>query len=152
MKNILSDGRHALAFVCVMTIFLSTCGLWWFVLVGGNPYHAHELRIYNRDGVETYQFRRGDWVYVRRNVCIDRDILAELSPALYDINRRALFPLPSSAVVAASGCAWRSGIFQVPADLPPGPYEYRNVARFQNNLVGRDEANSYPPTRIEVLP
>jgi len=152
MKTIFTDRRHLLALICVLTIFVSTCALWWFVLVGGNPYHPGALHIYDRDGSETYQFKPGDWVVVRRQVCLDREILAEQSPALYDLTRRALVPLPGSAVVAAKGCSVRSFMFQVPATLPPGPYEYRNVSRFQNNLVGRDEANSYPPIKIEVLP
>jgi hypothetical protein len=66
MKIIFTDRRHLLALICVLTIFASTCALWWFILVGGNPYHPGGLRIYNRDGIETYQFKQGDWVVLRR--------------------------------------------------------------------------------------
>jgi hypothetical protein len=152
MKKLLGDRHQLFAFLSVLAMFLGTGALWWFVLVGGNPYHPGALHIYDQQGTESYQFKRGEWVIVRRQICLDRDILAEQSPALYDLTRKALVPLPRSAVVAAQGCAIRSSMFQIPNTLPPGPYEYRNVSRFQNNLVGRDEANSYPPMKIEVLP
>lgn len=152
MKSILGDRHHFFAFASVLAMFVGTAALWWFALVGGNPYHPGALHIYDLAGHESYQFRRGEWVIVRRQICLDREILAEQSPALYDLTRKALVSLPGSAVVAAAGCALRSSMFQIPATLPPGPYEYRNLSRFQNNLVGRDEANSYPPMKIEVLP
>lgn len=152
MKKLFGDRHHAFALASVLAMFIGTAALWWFVLVGGNPYHPGDLHIYDQYGTESRSFKRGDWVIVRRYVCLDREILAVQSPALYDMTRRALVALPGSAVVAARGCSVRSAMFQIPASLPPGPYEYRNISRFQNNLVGRDEANAYPPTQIEVLP
>lgn len=152
MKKLFGDRHYAFALASVLAMFVGTIAAWWFVLVGGNPYHPGALRIYNQDNIETHQFRRGEWVIVRRQVCLDRDILAEQSPALYDLSRKALIALPGSSVVAVKGCSLRSAMFQVPPSIPPGRYEYRNLSRFQNNLVGRDEVNAYPPTQIEVLP
>lgn len=152
MKKFVDDRHYAFALASVLAMFVGTMALWWFVLIGGNPYHPQGVRLFNIDQHEASVFHRGDWVIVRRVVCLDREILAEYSPTLYDINRRATVPLLRSSVISPAGCSERSAMFQIPPTLPPGTYEYRNVARFQNNLVGRDEANAYPPTRLEVIP
>jgi hypothetical protein len=146
------ENHHYLfAIVSVIAMFLGTKVLFWFSLAGGNPYHADPPHIYSVNNVQTSRFHAGDWMIIRRRVCLDREILAEQSPALYDLQRNAIIALPGATVVAAKGCSVRSGMVQIPTNLPPGFYEYRNLSRFQNNLVGRDESNSYPPKMLEVM-
>ncbi|MDR5774924.1 MULTISPECIES: hypothetical protein [unclassified Caballeronia] len=133
-----------------MTLIVSAATFLYIALVGGNPYHAGPAAAFDEGGTPRASFHRGEWMYVRRNVCLDRDIYAEQSPSLYDVNRKAYIALRGTATLAKAGCAVRSSAFEIPATLPPGDYEYRNVSRFQNNLVGRDESNVYPPIRITV--
>lgn len=144
------DHRYLFAATSVVTCFLGVGALFYFSLVGGNPYKAEVPHVFNIENYETTHFHSGDWVIVRRPVCLERDILAVHSPALYDLQRNALIPLPSTTVIATKGCAVRSSMFRIPPNLPSGVYEYRNVSRYQNNLVGRDEASAYPPKMIEV--
>ncbi|GGD63556.1 hypothetical protein [Caballeronia grimmiae] len=143
-KQIVIGGIYA------VTLIASAAALMYIALVGGNPYHAGVVEAYDAAGVARSSFHRGEWVYVRRHVCLDRDIYAEQSPSLYDLERKAYVPLRGTATLAKAGCAVRSSAFEIPPTLPAGDYEYRNVSRFQNNLVGRDESNVYPPIRITV--
>jgi hypothetical protein len=143
-KQIAIGGMYA------VTLIASAAALMYIALVGGNPYHAGPAASFDKDGVRRTTFHRGEWMYVRRNVCLDRDIYAEQSPSLYDLERKAYVALRGTATLAKAGCAVRSSAFEIPPTLPVGDYEYRNVSRFQNNLVGRDESNVYPPIRITV--
>jgi hypothetical protein len=133
-----------------VTLIASAATLMFIALVGGNPYHAGPAAAFDAQDTPRSSFHRGEWMYVRRNVCLERDIYAEMSPALYDLKRKAYIALRGTATLARAGCAVRSSAFEIPTTLPPGDYEYRNVSRFQNNLVGRDESNVYPPIRITV--
>jgi hypothetical protein len=150
--NVRGSHHYAFAVLSVFAMFASMAAGLFYMLVGGNPYHADPPRVFNVEGVETTRFHSGDWVIVRRRVCLDRTILAQQSPALYDQQRHAIIALPGASTVSIEGCAERSSMIQIPTNLPAGFYEYRNVSRFQNNLVGRDEFNAYPPKTIEVLP
>jgi hypothetical protein len=143
-KQILIGGAYA------VTLIASAATLMYIALVGGNPYHAGAAAAFDQNGNARTTFHRGEWMYVRRNVCLDRDIYAEQSPSLYDLSRHATIALRGAATLAKAGCSVRSSAFEIPSTLPVGDYEYRNVSRFQNNLVGRDESNVYPPIRITV--
>jgi hypothetical protein len=53
-------------------------------------------------------------------------------------------------IEAAIGCHDAIYGFIVP-DLPAGEYTYVSSIRFQNNLVGRDEAATFPPIRVRIM-
>ncbi|MGI4812017.1 MAG: hypothetical protein ACRYG5_06615 [Janthinobacterium lividum] len=151
MRKIFSDRREWMFIaIVVATLVGFPMASWFVVLMGGNPYHPGPVKIYDARDQETLSFRPGDWVYVKRYLCVDRDILTEQSPALFDVARKAHVPLNGSLVVAKKGCSDRTLGFEIPGAIPLGRYEYRNVTRFQDNLVGRDEWNVYPPITLEI--
>jgi hypothetical protein len=153
VKKLAKECRECIwAALFVLILIALACISWAIALGGGNPYHSRDVHVFDVNGFEQASFQRGSWVYVRRYMCIDRDTLTEQAPALFDLSRHALVPLFGSQVVAKKGCSERGFGFQIPPSLPPGPYEYRNVSRYQDNLIGRDESNIYPPIKIEVLP
>ncbi len=145
-KAFLIGGGYAVTLIASAAVFM------YIALVGGNPYTAGPGQAYSADGKPEMAFHQGDWMYVRRHVCLSKDIFTNQSPSLYDLDRHASIALPEAAVLSKEGCSMRSTAVHIPNDLPVGDYEYRNVARFQNNLVGRDEAAGFPPVRIRVIP
>lgn len=124
----------------------------YLTFLGGNPFKPNGApAIFDKDGNQVTELHRGQWFYVRRSVCVTKDVYAEQNPALYDLSRRSYIALLGAGTTATEGCKVRSSGFEVPSTLPPGDYEYRNTVRFQNNLVGRDESNTYPPIPIRVV-
>lgn len=152
MTKFLSERSHIIwPAIYNLVLFVCTCAWWWLVLVGGNPYRIGPVDVLDQGGVSRTTFHRGEWVYVKRYLCADRDILTIQSPLLYDLARGTSYPMIGAAVVIAKGCGERGASFQVPATFPLGEYEYRNVSRYQNNLIGRDEWTTYPPIRLLVI-
>jgi hypothetical protein len=134
-----------------IVLFFCVCALWWVILVGGNPYHVGAVKVVDQSGIARVVFHRDEWIYVKRYVCSDHDSLTIQSPVLYDLTREASYPLIGAAVLIGKGCGERGITFQVPAGFPLGAYEYRNVSRYQNNLIGRDEWTTYPPIRLMIV-
>ncbi|WP_075357952.1 hypothetical protein [Caballeronia sordidicola] len=142
--------RHWWVAAIWMIVCLAGIALLVMPFVGGNVYHAAIVKLFDKNGAERYTFKQGEWVYVRRDVCADKSIFSSLSPVLFDVKRRAIIPLADYSLVVKPGCDERGAGFQIPPGLPPGPYEYRNTVRFQNNLIGRDEAQPYAPINLTV--
>jgi hypothetical protein len=152
MREQLRHKPIAWAYVFSSTLILLFVFLMYLTFRGGNPFHNNGTpAIFDKYGVEVKELHRGQWFYVRRDVCVDEDIYAEQNPSLYDLSRKSYIALLGAASTVKKGCSVRSSGFEIPSTLPPGDYEYRNTSRFQNNMVGRDESNTYPPIPIKVI-
>lgn len=152
MKAFVTQCKECLwAAIFVVILLVCTAASWWLVLVGTNPFHSvSTAQLYDLNGDAQTQFKRGDWVYVKRFMCVDHNILSIQSHALYDIVRHSALPLAFSSAVVQEGCSVRGYMFQIPGSLPPGVYEYRSTARFQDNLIGRDQSNTFLSVVLRV--
>ena len=116
------------------------CGmmvLWWTILIGGNPFDVRNIATVDRSGEVTTTFHAGDLVGVRRRVCSEIEMGAQIFPALKN-DAGFVFPLPAGLAHQKAGCRHSTYGFIMPS-VPPGRYTYVSTAVFQNNLVGRDE-------------
>lgn len=132
------------------TLAVSVGVLWWFILIGGNPFLFRDIVAIDTRGEAATEFRAGSLIGVRRQICSDVAVRVHVFPELHNINGLA-FPLPSSILSVPKGCTSLVYGFLMP-NLPDGHYTFASIARFQNNLVGRDEYTSFPPVAIEVTP
>lgn len=130
-------------------LFVSIIVLGWLILIGGNPLKVNNVGVVSATGYPNEKFHVGDIAGIKRQVCSEQTLAVEFFPGLRD-SRGFLFPLPGSMVEVASGCHDTVYGFIVP-DLPAGEYTYVNAIKFQNNLVGRDEAATFPPIRVRIM-
>lgn len=132
------------------TLAVSIGVLWWVILIGGNPFVFRDIVAVDALGEATNAFTIGEVVGVRRQICSSEPAALHNFPTLRD-QRGLTYSLPSSFILVKQGCSSSIYGFVMPP-LPPGIYTYTSVARFQTNLVGRDEYTSSPPLTIEVSP
>lgn len=124
-------------------LFVSIIVLGWLILIGGNPLTVKNIGAVSASGFPNDRYHAGDIAGIKRQICSDQTVAVQFFPALKD-SRGFLFPLPGGMVEVSSGCHDTIYGFIVP-DLPYGEYTYVNAVKFQNNLVGRDEAATFPP-------
>jgi len=130
-------------------LFISLIFLGWLLFVGGNPITVKNYGVISATGYPMDRFRAGDVAGIKRRLCAEKAIAIEQFPALQD-SRGFVFPLPFTTSESATGCHDNTYGFIVPA-LPAGEYTYVTSIRFQNNLVGRDEAATFPPIRVRIM-
>ena len=132
------------------TLAVSIITLWWAILIGGNPFTFKDIVAVDAQGEAGAEFRPGDVVGVRRNICSDTAVQLHVFPELRSASGMSI-PLATSLIPAQRGCMSLMYGFVLPP-VPPGRYTFVSTARFQNNLVGRDEYTPFPPIAIEVIP
>jgi hypothetical protein len=130
-------------------LFVSMITLYWLILIGGNPMTVTNVGIVSATGFPNDRFHAGDVVGIKRQLCSKHELAVQFFPSLVD-SRGYRFPLPGGMAEVQEGCHTTTYGFVVP-DLPAGEYTYSNAVRFQNNLVGRDEAATFPPLRIRIM-
>lgn len=130
-------------------LFISLALLGWLVFIGGNPLTVKNYGAVSSTGFPNDRFHAGDVAGIKRQLCADKDMAIQLFPALKD-SRGFLFPLPVTMSETMSGCHDNIYGFVIP-NLPAGEYTYVSTIRFQNNLVGRDEATTFPPIRVRIM-
>ncbi|MDD1003615.1 MULTISPECIES: hypothetical protein [Pseudomonas] len=129
-------------------LFISLILLGWLLFVGGNPITIKNYGLISATGYPVEGFRVGEIAGMKWQLCADKAVTIEQFPALRDA-RGLVFPLPITLSESATGCHDTFYGFVVPP-LPPGEYTYVTNIRFQNNLVGRDEAATFPPVRVRI--
>lgn len=131
------------------TLAVSVMVLWWVILIGGNPFTFRDVAAVDMRGEAGGQFRPGTIVGIRRQICADTAVRLHVFPVLRSPSGFSI-PLAPSLIDAASGCSSLVYGFVLPK-VPAGSYTFMSTARFQNNLVGRDEYVSFPAIPIEVV-
>lgn len=132
------------------TLAVSVMVLWWVILIGGKPFILRDTATLDAMGVPSEAFKKGSVVGVRREVCSDTAVRIHIFPELRSASGLS-FPLTPSLVDVHKGCSVLVYGFALPP-LQPGMYALVSTARFQNNLVGRDEYTSFLPIPMEILP
>ena len=145
----LRDRAYLFVSMYLGALFISLLLLGWLVLIGGNPVTVKNYGAVSATGYPNDKFRAGDVAGIKRQLCSERSLAIEIYPALRD-SRGVLFPLPGNLTELTIGCHDSIYGFIVP-DLPAGEYTYVSSIRFQNNLVGRDEAATFPPIRVRIM-
>lgn len=130
-------------------LFVSLMILGWLLLIGGNPITVNNYGAVSATGYPNDKFHAGDVAGIKRQLCAEKALAIQLFPALKD-SRGFLFPLPVTMSESTTGCHDSIYGFVVP-DLPAGEYTYISSIKFQNNLVGRDEATTFPPIRVRIM-
>lgn len=143
------DRAFLLVSMYLAGLFVSLVFLGWLVFLGGNPITVKNGGAVSATGYPNDRFRAGDVAGIKRQLCADQSLAIEFFPALKD-SRGVLFPLPNNMTESQLGCHDTIYGFIVP-DLPAGEYTYVSSIRFQNNLVGRDEAATFPPIRVRIM-
>jgi len=132
-------------------LFAGLIMLLYLFTVGGNPMKVTDSgHLYDMSGQPRDEFRSGDLVTVRREICSTQTQTLLFTPALRNSNG-VLFPLPPGRSLYERGCRPSGYSFFVPP-LPAGQYTYVNQITFQNNMIGRDEYATYPPLTMRILP
>ncbi len=129
-------------------LFVSCVTMWWLVLIGGTPFVVENIATVSNTGMPTERFKAGQVAGIKRKVCSDGSVGARFYPSLVD-SRGFMFPLPGSMVQTQPGCSEITYGFIVP-DLPPGEYSYSSTITYQNNLIGRDESETFPLLRLRI--
>lgn len=143
------DRAYLFVSIYLAGLFISLMLLGWLVFVGGNPITVKNYGAVSSTGFPNDRFHAGDVAGIKRQLCSSQTLAIEFYPALRD-SRGVLFPLPGNLTETAIGCHDTTYGFIVP-DLPAGEYTYVSSIRFQNNLVGRDEAATFPPIRVRIM-
>jgi hypothetical protein len=154
MKTFVTQCRDCMcAAVLVTAMITATIIMWYFILIGSNPFQQMEpTRLYDANGVERTQFAPGDWVYVKRQTCLSKSTAVTQSGALFDADRHVLITVTPgfSSAILPTGCTVAGTAFAIPDRLPPGQYDYRVTINFQDNLIGRSQAISLPAVTLRV--
>lgn len=154
MKAIVTQCREcACAAVLVAAMIAATIVMWYFILIGSNPFQQMEpIHLYDAAGVERSDFVAGDWVYVKRQTCLKKETAVTQSGALFDVDRHVMITVTPgfSAAILPQHCTMSGTAFQVPDRLPPGHYEYRVTINFQDNLIGRSQAILLPAVALRI--
>lgn len=143
------DRAFMFVSVYLAGLFVSLIILGWLLFIGGNPITVKNYGAVSATGFPVDRFRAGDVAGIKRQLCADKAVAIEQFPALQD-SRGFVFPLPIVLSESATGCHDSIYGFIVP-NLPAGEYNYVTSIRFQNNLVGRDEAATFPPIRVRIM-
>lgn len=152
MKTALKHATKPYFFVPAMIISLIlSLSVWTYVMTYSSaPFTVRNVGLETIDGVEKTEFRPGEIIGVRREICSERNIGVQFFPSLRT-TRNAMISLGTGAAYVEQGCAQTVFLFAVPTSLPPGSYTYNNLVRYQANLIGSDEATPYPPLQFEVI-
>lgn len=149
VRSAFRDKAYLFVAMYLAALFLSLVLLGWLVFMGGNPITVKNYGAVSSTGFPNDKFKSGDVAGIKRQLCSTQSLAIEFYPALRD-SRGVLFPLPSNLTETAVGCHDAIYGFIVP-QLPAGEYTYVSSIRFQNNLVGRDEATTFPPIRVRIM-
>lgn len=149
IKIALRDRAFLYACIYIGSLFVAIFVLGWLIIVGGNPLTVSNTGVISATGFPNDRYHAGDVVGIRRQICADHTVALQFFPSLID-SRGFRFPLPGGMAEAQKGCHSTTYGFVVP-DLPAGEYTYSAAVRYQNNLVGRDEATTFPPLRVRIM-
>lgn len=143
--------ERAFLYACIYlgSLFVGLIVLGWLMIIGGNPMRVDNVGVVSATGYPNERFHVGDVAGIKRRICSDSDVFIQSFPALVD-SRGFLFALPINMAEARTGCHDNTYGFVIP-DLPPGEYTYTNSVLFQNNLVGRNEFDTFPPLRVRIM-
>lgn len=120
------------------------------LITGSNPFTVRNLGTQDLAGQAREQFHAGEFVVVKREVCTSREVALTFYPSMRSAEG-VMLTLPSGATQFTQGCRHTLFGFRLPEGIRPGRYTYQNLVQYQTNLIGRDEANVYPPLSFEVV-
>lgn len=137
--------------ILVIVTMIGLIGVGTVLLItGSNPFTVRNLGTQDLAGIARAQFHPGEFVVVKREVCTSREVVLTFYPGMRSAEG-VLFALPPGATQFGQGCRQTLFGFRLAEGLLPGRYTYQNLVQYQTNLVGRDEANVYPPLTFEVV-
>jgi len=144
------ETRIVLSVMAVM--FFTAVALFLSTIYESVPITARLIGIVDQDGNEKHNFKPGEWLFVKREVCSERGLVPEFSGSLTSTETRAIISQPPARIPVRVGCHMHISGVQVPAGFLPGLYQHALVLTYQANLIGRDQAIVLPPMAFGVSP
>ena len=123
---------------------------WMMFFDTAPPFTAGEVYTMNERLQRTDQFRAGDIMLIRRDLCFLRDTpvtfgrtLVSISPNPVNVN------INSTSGMLRKGCVTNSNVVRIPDSTPAGTYKFIVTVRYSNNAF-HDGATNMPAPIIEV--
>ena len=133
-------------------VVLGSGGLAW--LMYGDiypPVHSNAVYTMDAQGNITDRFHAGEIMLVYRDMCFNRD-----APVTFGRTLRRISPSPLNIAINTTsgmmmkGCVRDPNMIRIPAETPPGTYEFSNIMQYSNNAF-QNGAVELPVPTIEVV-